>query len=818
MQRILLLILALNISVVITKNLMIVGFQNYKFDQSAKTIKFEVLLKKPNNFQKYTYLNFGAEVSNSSSTNNYSLNCSLNTTYQNEENDLSYNCLCDNISLQNINKVAVMKNFTFSNSTQTINLNSDKQIYLSSLAKQTINNITTQTGYLKYKTFTLKNVSLNGNEYTLTGQLDIGSSSENVSLALVKYNFTCLVSNTSIKINMSPDDSIVDILNGKIMNRTNGNKILIDSNDTYDLIVYPILSLSNFIELIGFGDLNSSTISRNATAKAYFRGPYVALYNLKDYLKFTAKIKFSNRTENITAYGIENESIDSKNWIITYDIVFPNTENKTIESLTIQKDFEFSDDPNFSKTDDLSIIYPDVICQSFNLNNFKTLDPERPDEISLTYTNSNFSFHVPLNNIIDNQAPIYLSYIPYNKDKKENGKKREEINCKILNRSNTYEYTLKCYSAKSFFTFINTLEFIVNSKNVKSRLRFLENNENITYAFTPDAGGNLSYISNEESKDYISFIELLGIGAFNSSTISRNATAKAYFRGPYVALYNLKDYLKFTATIQFSNIYENIISIGTKNDTNVEKEIAIYDIVFPNTENKTIKSLTIQKDFEFSDDPNFSKTDDLSIIYPAVISQSFEESDFQVLKIPSEQEGSKVFNNKNISLVFNFPDSIVNQTKTYLSYIPYNKSIQKNQNKREEISDCNIYTQSNSKEYTIKCYPKKSFITYINTLKFIVNSTNVKRRLRFLQSTKNKTYAASADATGNITYNYEGKFIDRNNSSKGLSAGGIVAIVLVTVAAILAAGIVFYFLSRKTPLPPNKNIVSKISDSTTKIN
>ena len=189
-----------------------------------------------------------------------------------------------------------------------------------------------------------------------------------------------------------------------------------------------------------------------------------------------------------------------------------------------------------------------------------------------------------------------------------------------------------------------------------------------------------------------------------------------------------------------------------------------------------------------------------------------------MLKIPSEQEGSKVFNNTNISLVFNFPDSIVNQTKTYLSYIPYNKSIQKNQNKREEISDCNIYTQSNSKEYTIKCYPKKSFITYINTLKFIVNSTNVKRRLRFLQSTKNKTYAASADATGNITYNYEGKFIDRNNSSKGLSAGGIVAIVLVTVAAILAAGIVFYFLSRKTPLPPNKNIVSKISDSTTKIN
>ena len=712
-----------------------------------------------------------------------------------------------------------MPDCSFYNSTHSFNITSVKQISLSSLAKQTLDNITTKTGYYEYKTFTLKNISINGNEYTLNGQLDIGSSIENASLLLVKYNHTCLVTNSSIKINMNPNDSILDILNGKMMNRTNGQKILIDSNDNYDLIVFPILSLSHFIELIGFNDLNINTTNRNATAKAYIRGPPVSLYELKDYLKFTATIKFSNTTENITGFGIEDENIDSENWTVTYHIVFPNTENKTIERLTIQKDFLFSNDLNFSNIDDLSLIYPEVISQSFNKNNLIILGPERIDEFTVTFTNSNFTFHIPLHNIIlDNQAQIYTSCIPYNKDKKENEKKREEGNCKILNRTN-YLYTVKCYFAKSFFTYINTLKFIVNNKNIESGLRFFENNENISYVLTLDSGGNVTFIYNEEEKNgYKSLIELLGIGDLNHKTNNRNATAKAYLRSTPIDLYNLKNYLKFTATIQFSNTTENIIAIGTKYNIKAQKEIAIYDIVFPNTENKNIKSITIQKDFVFSDDKTFSKTYNLSIIYPDVISQSFDENDFQVFEIPSGQEGSKVFNNSNFALEFIFPDTIANQTTTYLSYIPYNYSTQKNEDKREEINNCKIYTSENSNNYTIKCFPNKSFITFINTLKFILNSTNVKNRLRILQITKNKTYAAPTNATGYITYTYEESFINRKFPSKRLSAGAIVAIVLVIVAAIVAFLINHHLFSRKPPLPPNKNIVSNITNSTTNIN
>ena len=884
MKKFLLLMIALNILVVITKNfrkLMIVGFRNYQFDKLNNTINFEILFKKPDNFLNYTSLVFDAEVTNSTSKNNYTMNCTLNTTYQNEKNDLSYSCINSNDSLQNISNIKVNKNFTFTKGTYSINFSGGVQIDLSSLAKLTINNITTETGNLEYKTFTLKNMSLNGNEYTLSGKLDIGSSIENAYLLLINENFTCKVSNTSIKIKMS-SNGIADALNGKILNRTNGNKILIISDDVTDLFLYPIPYYGYFIELIGILDFNNNTINQNATAKAYFRGALISLYDLKDYLKFTITIKFSNGLENITAIGIHSQTIDNINWIITYDIVFPNTENKTIESLTIQKDFVFSDEETFSKIDNLPIIYPDVISESFNLNNLKPIIFHEYSNKFTVFKKSNFSFSLIFPDEIVNQTTIYISYIPYNKTKEEKGTKRDEINCIIYERRNgeSKEYKINCSSTKSFFTFINTLKIIMSSKNVKSSLRFLENNENITYVFSPVDEGNITYINeesktdiieelntdineesktdiieesntdiieesktdiieesktdiieesktdineesktdineesktdineesktdineesktdineesktdineesktdineesktdiieesktdiieesktdiieesktdineesktdiieesnsdineesktdineesktdineesktdiNEESKTDINgesnasktFIELLGID-FKNNTINRNATAKAYFRGPFISLYNLKDYLKLTTTIKFSNSLENITAIGFENQTNnITNWIITYDIDFPNTENKTIESLTIQKDFVFSDEQTFSKTDSPNIIYPDVILESFDITDFKIFNISSEQEGSKVLTNSNFSLSFIFPDEIVNQKAIYLSYIPYNEAKKENENKREEISNCKIHTLSNSK-------------------------------------------------------------------------------------------------------------------------
>ena len=84
---------------------MVVGFMNYNFDQSSKTMNFEVLFRTLDDFPKYTFLSFHVKVSNSTSKKNYSMTCSMNNTYKNEDSDLSYTCSSESVSLQNINEV-----------------------------------------------------------------------------------------------------------------------------------------------------------------------------------------------------------------------------------------------------------------------------------------------------------------------------------------------------------------------------------------------------------------------------------------------------------------------------------------------------------------------------------------------------------------------------------------------------------------------------------------------------------------------------------------------------------------------------------------
>lgn len=558
------LLIALNVSLAISEKMMIVGFENYQF--SEPNVNFGILLKKSDDFKNYTSLEFNAEVTNNTSPYNFTMNCKLNTSYENEENDLSYSCTNTSTYVKNIKNVKVFQNFIFSNGTHNFPLSSEK-IKLSSLANKTIENITTETGNLKYKTFTLKSIVFKDNTFTFNGKLNSSSTDESAILNLSGKNYTCTVSSTSIKLPVNSNSLIDDKLHGKMVDKTDGSKILIfGGEDVYDSVTHPRDSLNYDIELLGVGDYKLATTSRNATAKAYLRGPSSSLSTLKDYMKFTATIKVANVSDNITAFGNKNETKGGNN-IIIYDIDFPNTENKTIESIIIQKDFAFSDERTFPSTDTDSptIIYPsEVISNSdeFYINDFKVFNPNHDDQA----------------------------------------------------------------------------------------------------------------------------------------------------------------------------VYRN-----------------------------------------------------------------------------------------NFSLLFPLSDQIDNKTNVYLSYIPYNNSTKSNENKREGINDCKIYNYSkgisSSYIYNIKCHPKKSFITYINTIKFMVNSTNVTvRSLRFLQSSKNMTYAANADTKGNITYNYHETFLNRKISSKGLSAGAIVAIVLATVAAIVAVGLAFFFLSRRPPLPPNKNVVSNIQNTTTNIN
>ena len=285
----LLLLIALNVSVAISQKVMIVGFENYHFTESTKTINFYILLKKSEDFKNYVFLKFNAEaeVANDTSSNNFTMICTYIDSYENEDNDLSYNCINATISIQNIKSVKVVPNFFFYNQTVNITLSpSNNGIKLSSLANNTINNITTETGNLDYKTFTLKSINFKDDEFTFNGKLNTNSTDESAFLVLSEKNITCSVSNTSIKLPMKSNYKINDTLHGKMADKADGSKILIfvENENAYDSVVYPRPSLNYDIELLGVGKFKTNTTNQNATAKAYLRGPSSSLSSLKDYL------------------------------------------------------------------------------------------------------------------------------------------------------------------------------------------------------------------------------------------------------------------------------------------------------------------------------------------------------------------------------------------------------------------------------------------------------------------------------------------------------------------------------------------------------
>lgn len=158
-------------------------------------------------------------------------------------------------------------------------------------------------------------------------------------------------------------------------------------------------------------------------------------------------------------------------------------------------------------------------------------------------------------------------------------------------------------------------------------------------------------------------------------------------------------------------------------------------------------------------------------------------------------------NTTSFSLYFDLSeDSILpirNSSDAYLKYNPEN-----NNTKQDEIK-CVIQKYES---YILICFPKKNVNTSINTIKIIINETSSSSnsRLRSLQSGTNRTILPPADAKGEINFAYTR--INYKRSEGGLSAGAIVAIVLATVAAVVALGLAILFLNRmKASPPPIKN-------------
>ena len=296
-----------------------------------------------------------------------------------------------------------------------------------------------------------------------------------------------------------------------------------------------------------------------------------------------------------------------------------------------------------------------------------------------------------------------------------------------------------------------------------------------------------------------SVIELIGFGAYQMRNNS-NANILAYLRGDPNYITKLQKYMRFTANINDGTQIKECTATGEKVNNHPVKSIIPYNVTFENTSSLNIQGITFNKNFKFSNYINSLENGEEQInIYPSNNAISLDNNPLIIEEVtfiakPIIYKNSLSFDFE-VNSTQNF--NITKKSKAYMSYIPMGIS------ERDEI-ECSIENKTNT--FSFECKPKKDVYTYIYSLIFNIplNST---KRLRFLQISENITFYAPADAEGTIEYTYEpeiGTFRRRVSKNKGLSGGAIAALVLASIAVIVAIGLAIFFLNRKPIIPPVK--------------
>ncbi len=205
--------------------------------------------------------------------------------------------------------------------------------------------------------------------------------------------------------------------------------------------------------------------------------------------------------------------------------------------------------------------------------------------------------------------------------------------------------------------------------------------------------------------------------------------------------------------------------------------------------------------FEFSDDEGFENPEKQITIG---VNQNINLSDSntelpEVIKLKDSGEHVK-YNPSSFEIEFITTETL--KLSSNESIFRYPSQI--GSDVMEEIN-CILYNRANINDYyKILCSTRKSIHAILRDVSIIIKP-QISSRLRILQTknNNNKTLLFPSDADEIINYEYSAKTHDyfRTSKSKGLSAGAIVAIILSSIAALVAVGLVFFFL-RKNQTPP----------------
>jgi len=535
---------------------------------------------------------------------------------------------------------------------------------------------------------------------------------------------------------------------------------------------------------------------------------------------------FSIKTNDLLLVGFSNftNKTGTSKINFSFDILFKKNQsfsdydplffNVTISNGTIIKDIELRCEKNNGKlSDDLNYTCKD----SIDLDNILTINASKKFLFSNGTMNFTFDDEIlesskileSIDNI-QNQTGV-LNYSTFYLKNIANSKNSFTLYGNIA--ENLTGQVASFNSGEDIYKLTineNQINFIANKyidEHLNGKICKIESSEEDKYIliYMNETGiKDLAYYVNPDSK---LFVEVIGAGNFTQIN-KNNAKGNLFLRGSPELLKSLRRYIKFTANVIYNgrklrNLEntQTINAIGEKNNTQSNENIVVYNVNYTGFSDSSFIALKRANNFEFSDDKGFENPEKQ---ITKGVNQNINLSDSntelpEVIKLKDSGEQVK-YNPSSFEIEFNTTETL--KLSSNESIFRYPSQI--GSDVMEEIN-CILYNRANINDYyKILCSTRKSIHAILRDVSIIINP-QISSRLRILQTKNNnyKTLLFPSEADELINYEYSAKTHDyfRTSKSKGLSAGAIVAIILSSIAVLVAVGLVFFFL-RKNQTPP----------------
>ena len=347
--------------------------------------------------------------------------------------------------------------------------------------------------------------------------------------------------------------------------------------------------------------------------------------------------------------------------------------------------------------------------------------------------------------------------------------------------------------------------------------KIIEGDNSFDYILIYKNESNIKDLARYISPNSKLFVEVFGAGGFSKT----NSKGNIYIIGSPELLKSLRKYIKFTAKAIYNNknlrnLEETSVNAtGVKDDNESTENIVVYDVDYKGLPNSNSIDLKPNNDFMFSEDNVTYDESQLTVAVDPDINLNESNPEIpDIIKLKDPLEPVK-YNPSSFEIEFDTDELKFSSNKSYFQY-PTNIG-----NKTYEEINCNLFNKTNSNDYyKISCSTSKTIIALVKKLRITVPQiSSTKRNLQ--ATTNNKTFLFPQGNDKLMNYEYSAKTHDyfRRSKSTGLSAGAIVAIILSSIAALVAVGLVFFFLRKNQSPPVIKNQPDfNVINSTSNIN